>query len=338
MHLARFARRRYTPTWTPLEKLERLSGLLGGPDLFIKRDDLLGLAGGGNKTRKLEFLVADALAQGADTLVTCGAVQSNHCRLTLAAAVKEGLKCRLVLEERVANSYSPDATGNNFLFRLLGVEAVTVVKTGVDLAAEMRKVADEVASLGRKAYVIPGGGSNPLGALGYVSCAEEILAQTFDLGVRLDHIVCASGSTGTHAGLLAGLVGNNAHIPVTGINVRRTREEQEPNVHKLAQAVAGLLDIAGGVPRDAVTALGDWVGAGYSLPTPEMVEAVTMMARVEGILLDPVYTGKAMAGLIGLIRRGVFKKGERVLFLHTGGAPALYAYQQVLLQGSGLEA
>ncbi len=331
MHLARFPRRRYTPGWTPIEKLERLSALLGGPELYIKRDDLLGLAGGGNKTRKLEFLVADALAQGADTLVTCGAVQSNHCRLTLAAAAKEGLRCRLVLEERVPNSYSADATGNNFLFRLLGVEAVTVVKTGVDLAAEMQKVADEVAALGRKAYVIPGGGSNALGALGYVSCAEEILAQTHELGLRLDHIVCASGSTGTHAGLICGLVGNSSHIPLTGINVRRTRQEQEPNVHKLAQEVAALLGIAGGIPGTAITALGDWVGPGYSLPTPEMVEAVRMLARVEGILLDPVYTGKAMAGLIALVRSGTFEAGQRVLFVHTGGAPALYAYQSVLV-------
>jgi D-cysteine desulfhydrase len=331
MHLARFPRRRYTQGWTPLEKMERLSALLGGPDLYIKRDDLLGLAGGGNKTRKLEFLVAEAIAQGADTLITCGAVQSNHCRLTLAAAVKEGLACRLVLEERVANSYNPDASGNNFLFRLLGVEAVTVVKTGVDLAAEMQKVADEVAALGRKAYVIPGGGSNTLGALGYVSCAEEILAQTHELGIRLDHVVCASGSTGTHAGLICGLVGNNSQIPLTGINVRRTRQEQEPNVHKLAQETAAMLGIRGGIPRDAITALGDWVGPGYSLPTPEMVEAVRMLARVEGILLDPVYTGKTMAGLIALIRRGEFKKGERVLFVHTGGSPALYAYQSVLV-------
>jgi D-cysteine desulfhydrase len=331
MHLARFPRRRYTPGWTPIEKLERLSALLGGPDLYIKRDDLLGLAGGGNKTRKLEFLVADALAQGADTLVTCGAVQSNHCRLTLAAAAKEGLRCRLVLEERVPNSYNPDATGNNFLFRLLGVETVTVVGVGVDLAAEMQKVADEVAALGRKAYVIPGGGSNALGALGYVSCAEEILAQTYELGLRLDHIVCASGSTGTHAGLICGLVGNNSHIPLTGINVRRTRQEQEPNVHKLAQEVARLLGIAGGIPREAITALGDWVGPGYSLPTPEMAEAVRMLAQVEGILLDPVYTGKAMAGLIALVRGGTFKAGQRVLFVHTGGAPALYAYQSVLV-------
>jgi len=187
-----------------------------------------------------------------------------------------------------------------------------------------------VAALGRKAYVIPGGGSNPLGALGYVSCAEEILAQTFQQGLRIDHVVCASGSTGTHAGLLTGLVGNNSNIPVTGINVRRTREEQEPNVHRLAQEVATLLCVTGGVPREAVRALGDWVGPGYSLPTPEMVEAVRMVAGVEGILLDPVYTGKAMAGLIGLIRRGEFAKGQNVLFLHTGGAPALYAYQQVL--------
>ena len=331
MHLARFPRRRYTPGWTPIEKLERLSTRLGGPDIYIKRDDLLGLAGGGNKTRKLEFLVADALAQGADTLITCGAVQSNHCRLTLAAAVKEGLKCRLVLEERVPNSYNPDATGNNFLFRLLGVEAISVVKAGVDLAAEMQKAADQVAALGRKAYIIPGGGSNALGALGYVSCAEEILAQTHEMGLRLDHIVCASGSTGTHAGLICGLVGNNSQIPLTGINVRRTRQEQEPNVHKLAQETAALLGIPGGIPREAITALGDWVGPGYSLPTPEMVEAVRLLAQVEGILLDPVYTGKAMAGLIALVRSGTFKEGQRVLFVHTGGAPALYAYQSVLV-------
>jgi D-cysteine desulfhydrase len=331
MHLARFPRRRYTPGWTPLEKLGRLSALLGGPDLYIKRDDLLGLAGGGNKTRKLEFLVADALAKGADTLITCGAVQSNHCRLTLAAAAKEGLKCRLVLEERVANSYDANASGNNFLFRLLGVEDVTVVRAGVDLAAEMQKVADQVAALGRRAYIIPGGGSNALGALGYVSCAEEILAQAYDMGLRLDHIVCASGSTGTHAGLICGLVGNNSHIPLTGINVRRTRQEQEPNVHKLAQEVAALLGIAGGIPREAITALGDWVGPGYSLPTPGMVEAVRLLAQVEGVLLDPVYTGKAMAGLLALVRGGTFARGQNVLFVHTGGAPALYAYQTVLV-------
>jgi len=336
MHLARFPRRRYTEGRTPLEPLEHLTRHLGGPNLFIKRDDLLGLAGGGNKTRKLEFLVADALAKGADTLITCGAVQSNHCRLTLAAAVKESLKCRLLLEERVPASFNPDASGNNFLFRLLGVEAVKVVAASVDLAATMDAMARDVAALGRKAYVIPGGGSNPIGALGYVACAEEILAQTFDLGLRLDHIVCASGSAGTHAGLINGLVGNRSHIPLTGINVRRPREEQERNVHTLAEQTAELLGIDGGIPREAITALGDWVGPGYSLPTPEMVDAVRLVARLEGILLDPVYTGKAMAGLIGLVRAGRFRKGENVLFLHTGGSPGLYAYQDVLLEGESM--
>ena len=330
MHLARFPRRRYTLAPTPLEPMPHLSKALGGPELWIKRDDLTGLTGGGNKTRKLEFLVAEALAQGADTLITVGAVQSNHCRLTAAAAVREGLKCRLVLEQRVPGSYDPAASGNNFLFDLLGVEAVTVVDAGVDLAAEMARVAADLSAQGRKGYVIPGGGSNALGALGYVACAEEILAQSFDQGVAFDHVVCASGSAGTHAGLLVGLLGCNANLPLTGVNVRRPREEQEGNVHALAVQTAALLGLAAPVPREAVVALADWVGAGYSIPTESMVEAVRMLAALEGVLLDPVYTGKAMAGLIGLVRQGRFRAGERVLFVHTGGSPALYAYQGVL--------
>ena len=329
MHLARFPRRRYTPAPTPIEKLTHLTRHLGGPEIYVKRDDLLGLTAGGNKTRKLEFLVADALAQGADTLITVGAVQSNHCRLTLAAAVREGLKCRLVLEQRVPGSYDPKASGNNFLFDLLGVEGVTVVNGGDDLAGAMQTIAAELKAKGRKGYIIPGGGSNALGALGYVACAEELLAQTFEQGLKLDHLVVASGSAGTHAGLLAGLTGNNARLPVTGINVRRPRAEQEKNVHTLALDVAKLLDIPP-PPRDAVTALDEWVGPGYSLPTQAMVEAVRLLARLDGVLLDPVYTGKAMAGLIDLVRRGTFEKGESVMFLHTGGAPALYAYQRTL--------
>ena len=329
MHLARFPRRRYTPGPTPLEPLEKLSAHLGGPDLWIKRDDLTGLTGGGNKTRKLEFLVADALAQGADTLITVGAVQSNHCRLTLAAAVKEGLKCRLVLEQRVPSSYNPKASGNNFLFDLLGVESVTVVDGGADVAAAMKGIVDELAREGRKAYTIPGGGSNTIGSLGYVACAEEILAQTFDMGLALDEIVCTSGSAGTHAGLLVGLHGANAQIPLTGISCRHPRALQESNVHKLAEATAATLKLPP-IPRETVRAYDEWVGPGYSLPTDEMVEAVRLVARLEGVLLDPVYTGKAMAGLIGRIRRGEFKRGQKVLFIHTGGSPALFAYQSVI--------
>ncbi len=331
MHLARFPRRRYTHGFTPTEPLKHLSKHLGGPNLFIKRDDLLGLTAGGNKTRKLEFLVADALQKGADTLLTTGAVQSNHCRLTLAAAVKEGLKCRLVLEERVPDSYDPDASGNNFLFKLLGVEKVTVVKGGTDLIEAMGKEAEEVTREGRKAYVIPGGGSNALGALGYVSCAEEILQQTFEMGLKLEHVVASSGSGGTHAGLVTGFTGTNSGVPVTGISVRAKSAPQEEKLHKLANETADLLGVRGGVPREAFTVLDDYVGEGYSLPTEGMVEAVRLFARLEGILLDPVYTGKTAAGLIDLVRKGHFKEGENVLFLHTGGAPALYAYQETVL-------
>lgn len=331
MHLARVPRRRYTPHPTPLEPLPRLSEALGGPEIWIKRDDLLGLASGGNKTRKLEFLVADALAQGADTLITVGAVQSNHCRLTLAAAVHEGLRCQLVLEQRVPGSFREDASGNHFLYRLLGVERIEVVDAGTDLAAAMQRLADDLAAQGRKAYLIPGGGSNALGSLGYVACAEELMAQSFDVGVAFDHLVAASGSGGTHAGLVAGLHGVHARLPVVGISVRAAKDAQEEKIHALAQAAADRLRIATPVPRAAVEVLDDYVGPGYSLPTAAMVEAVQTFARLEGILLDPVYTGKTAAGLIDLVRRGRFRRGERVLFLHTGGSPALYAYQDVIL-------
>ena len=331
MNLAKFPRRRYTEGQTPIEKLTRLSAELGGPTIYVKRDDLLGLMGGGNKTRKLEFLVADALSQGADTLITCGAVQSNHCRLTLAAAVKEGMKCRLVLEERVEGSYNPEASGNNFLFRLLGVEKIKVVPSGSNMMKEMQDVADDVAAEERKAYIIPGGGSTPIGATGYVACAEEILAQSFEKGLNIDHIVCASGSAGTHAGLVAGFYGNNSDIPVIGVNVSRTKNEQEELVYDLVQSTAAHVGIKSSIPREAVVCFDEFVGPGYSLPTPEMVEAVRMLAMTEGILIDPVYTGKAMSGLIDLIRKGYFSKDESVLFVHTGGSPAIYAYIQEFL-------
>ena len=331
MDLARFPRRRYTEGWTPLEHLPHLTQFMDGPHIFIKRDDLLGLSGGGNKTRKLEFLVAQALKEGADTLITCGAVQSNHCRLTLAAAVKEGLKCRLILEQRVPDSYDPDASGNNFLFRLLGVEKVTVVDGGVDLAAAMQAEADELAADGRKGYVIPGGGSNPIGTLGYVSCAQEILAQAFQKGIHFDHLVCASGSGGTHSGMLVGMRAMGSKIPVTGISVRRPVPEQEGLIGGLVTQTREFLGYPSDLMDGELKIFDDYVGPGYSIPTEEMAEAVRIFARVEGILLDPVYTGKAAAGLLDLIQKGHFKKGEKVLFLHTGGAPGLYAYQDVLL-------
>ena len=326
MNLAQFPRRRYTEGMTPLEYLPRLSRELAGPDIWIKRDDLLGLAAGGNKTRKLEFLVADALYQGSDTLITCGAVQSNHCRLTLAAACKEGMACHLVIEERVPGSYQEQASGNNFLFQLLGVAGITVVPGGSNLMEAMEKVADSVRMQGGRPYIIPGGGSNAVGTLGYVACAEEIIWQSFDKGINLDAVVCTSGSGGTHAGLAVGFWGNNTGIPVVGINISRPNETQRPVIIKDAKATAARMGLD--FPEEMVECVEGYVGPGYSLTTPEMVEAVTLMARMEAILLDPVYTGKSFAGLIGLIRQGRFKKGQHVVYVHTGGAPALYHYKE----------
>jgi D-cysteine desulfhydrase len=335
MDLSRFPRRRYTTGATPLEFLPNFTRALSpdgqGPNIWIKRDDMLGLFPGGNKTRKLEFLVADALAKGADTLITCGAPQSNHCRITLAAAVKEGLKCRFVIEERVPGSYSEDASGNHFMFRLMGVEAMTVVPAGSNMAAAMQAVADELAAQGRKGYIIAGGGSNALGGLGYVACAQELQQQFFEQGVQIDRVVVGSGSSGTHGGLLAGFLGNHINIPIVGIGVSRDPADQEPLVYKEAQAVADLLGLGLTIPREAVVSVGGFWQPKYSIPNAKMVEAVQLLARTEAILLDPVYTGKIMAGLIGLVRQGFFKPGENVLFLHTGGLPSLHAYESVVL-------
>ena len=329
MQLARFPRRIYTPHATPLEPLPRLSAALGGPEIWIKRDDLLGLAGGGNKTRKLEFLVADALAQGCDTLVTAGAMQSNHCRLTLAAAAKEGMRCRLVLQRQGHEPYDSARTGNNFLYDLIGAECITTVEPHADTNAVIAEVVAELAREGRKGYPIPVGGSNALGALGYVSCGREIAQQSFDHGLAFDRIIVTSGSAGTHGGLLVGVQSANFDAPITGIAIARKQEAQAATVHTLATATAQLLELTP-PKRDAVLVRDEWLGPGYALPSEAMVEAVRMVAQLEGVLLDPVYSGKAMAGLIGLARAGELKRGERVLFLHTGGAPALFAFQRVL--------
>ncbi len=338
MDLSRFARRRYTAGATPIEPAPRFTAALAatcpggrGPEVWIKRDDLLGLFPGGNKTRKLEFLVADALAQGADTLITCGAPQSNHCRITLAAAVKEGLHCRFVIEERVPDSYRDDASGNHFMFRLLGVESITVVPAGSDMAAAMRAVASELARAGRTGYVIPGGGSNAIGGLGYVACAQELQQQCFEQGLRFDRVVVGSGSSGTHGGLLAGFLGNRIDVPITGIGVSRDPAQQSPLVLAEARAVCELLGLDLAVREADVHCVGGYWQPKYSVPNARMVEAVQLLARSEGILLDPVYTGKVMAGLIGLARAGAIEPGERVLFVHTGGLPSLFAYSREVL-------
>lgn len=326
MKLTLFPRVHITHGPTPLEFMPRLTEALGGPNLYIKRDDCTGLGSGGNKTRKLEFLMADAVKHGADTIITQGATQSNHARQTVAIAVKMGMKCEILLEDRTGfkvENYKK--SGNVFLDHLYGAR-VRELPGGTDMNAAMAGVAEELRADGRKPYIIPGGGSNPIGALGYVTCALEMVNQFNAQDLRVDCVVHATGSAGTQAGLVVGLEGTRSQIPVLGIGVRAAREAQETNVYNLAVKTAELLGVPGCVKRESVMANCDYVGGGYGVPTPGMVEAVTLMARLEGILLDPVYSGKGMAGLIDLCRKDHFKKGENVVFLHTGGAVALYGY------------
>ncbi|MBM1635052.1 D-cysteine desulfhydrase [Sulfitobacter mediterraneus] len=326
MHLARYPRRFIAHLPTPLEKLDRLSAELGGPEIWIKRDDCTGLSTGGNKTRKLEFLMAEAELAGADVVMTQGATQSNHARQTAAFAAKLGMACHILLEDRTgSNDANYNHNGNVLLDHLHG--ATTQKFTGgLDMNAEMEKVADQMRADGRKVYTIPGGGSNPTGALGYVNCAFEMLNQFNERGLKVDHIVHATGSAGTQAGLITGLKAMNAQIPLLGIGVRAPKAKQEENVYNLACATADKLGCSGVVAREDVVANTDYVGAGYGIPTESGMEAIRMFAELESILLDPVYSAKGAAGFVDLIRKGHFKKGERVVFLHTGGSVALFGY------------
>ncbi|HSD39675.1 MAG TPA: D-cysteine desulfhydrase [Rhodocyclaceae bacterium] len=331
MDLTRFPRVRLTQAPTPLEFLPRLSKLLDGPNIYIKRDDNTGLAGGGNKTRKLEFLIGDAIAQGATHIVTQGATQSNHVRQTIAAANRFGLPTTVLLEERVSGA-NPDyyANGNILLDRILGAN-IEYRPAGLDMNQELVAVGDRLREQGEKPYLIPGGGSNPVGALGYVVSAQEILWQANEQDLQISHVVHATGSTGTQAGLVVGLQGLNSGIPVLGISVRAPREKQEENVLRLARQTWELLGIRGELPASTVQVNSDYVGGGYGVPTPGMIEAVELLARHEGILLDPVYSGKGFAGLLDLIRKGDFERGENVVFVHTGGAVGLFAYRTVFV-------
>ena len=330
MHLSRCPRIRLAHLPTPLEPMPRLSAALGGPELWIKRDDCTGLSTGGNKTRKLEYLMAEAVAMGADMVLTQGATQSNHARQTAAAAAKLGFDCHLILEDRTGYNEPNYRRNGNVLLDVLHGASIEHRGTGLDMNAELLAVADGFAAKGRTPYAIPGGGSNATGALGYVNCALELLGQMVDRGLTFDHMVTATGSAGTQAGLIVGLKALNAQLPLLGIGVRAAREVQEGNVFRLAQAVEARIGTTGVVARGDVVANCDFVGPGYGIPAASTLEAIDMFARLEGILLDPVYSGKGAAGLIDLIRKGHFSAGQRVVFLHTGGAIGLTGYTHVL--------
>jgi L-cysteate sulfo-lyase len=305
-----------------------LSSELGGPALWVKRDDCTGLSTGGNKTRKLEYLLADALNKGADTVITQGAVQSNHARQTAALCAKLHLTCHILLEDRTG--FKDDAyrlNGNVLLDRLHGA-TVSLRPAGANMQAEMEAFAESLKAMGKKPYVIPGGGSNPIGALGYVNAALELTYQINEMGLKATHLVLATGSAGTHAGLIAGLKILNSPLKVIGFGVRAPKEKQEQMVYDLACKTASMLGYAGVVEREDVFADCNYVGKGYGLPTEGMVEAVKMLAQTEGLLFDPVYTGKGLSGLIDWIRHDRFTKDDTIIFLHTGGSAALFGYPE----------
>lgn len=332
MDLTRYPRMHFAHTPTKIESMKNLSRMLGGPNLWIKRDDCTGLSTGGNKTRKLEFLIGDALAQNADTVITVGATQSNHARQTAAACAKSGLKCVILLEDRTHKTdENHNFNGNVLLDKIHGAVIKRIPAEQTPLQAIESEVSG-LSSAGKNVYVIPGGGSNAVGALGYANCALEITSQANETGIHFDHLVHATGSAGTQAGLVAGLTAVNNPLPVLGIGVRYPREVQEENVYSLANKTAEHLKLNQSINRESVVANCDYVGPGYGLPAEGTVEAIHLVAQKEGILLDPVYSGKGMAGLIDLVRNNYFEPNQNILFLHTGGSAALFGYLDVFTQ------
>ena len=320
----------HTPT--PIEKLNNLSAVLGGGALYVKRDDCTGLAMGGNKARQLEYYFGEALEQNADTVLITGAVQSNFVRMAAAAAAKLDLDCHIQLEERVGDAGADyRQSGNVLLDRILGATIHTYPKgedeDGAD--ANLKMIADELRSTGRQPYIIPlAPGHPPLGALGYVRAAEEILDQLGDLEDEIDHIFVASGSGSTHAGLLFGLRSLNWLKPVIGVCVRRNRALQHDRISNRCREVAELLDMDNPVTSEDIRITDETFAPGYGKLNDQTLEAIDLCARREGLLLDPVYTGKSMAACFNHVRRT--QKNQSTLFIHTGGTPGLFGYSKEL--------
>ena len=306
---------------TPIEKLQRLADSWGGPEIHIKRDDLTGCALSGNKIRKLEFSVAEAIRQGADTLITCGGVQSNHARATAYAAAKVGMNSLLVLRGN-PNSASE---GNLFLNRLVGSEFQFITEEAYENVDEiMADTARRLQKEGRKAYIIPEGASNEIGYFGYIQAAEEISNQLNGMGLDIDYIITATGSGGTLGGLLLGQRFFNLKSQPIGINVCNTSDYFQDRIHDVLEKMISTYQWDVDISKEEITLIDGYVGEGYALSRPEELELITQVARMEGIVLDPVYTGKTLFGFRDQIRKGRFKKGERVLFIHTGGIYGIF--------------
>lgn len=331
--LSSFARAELLQGPTPIQRAERLEQLLGlksqGVGLFLKRDDHMLIGGGGNKLRKLEFHIGAALAAGVDTVITVGGIQSNHARLTAAVCARLGLACELILTRAVPKTdVDYELNGNVLLDQLFGAQ-LQVLAGGSDSLAVAETRATQLRDSGRNVLVIPTGGSTPLGSLGYARCAAEIAQQETELGLSFNQVVVPNGSAGTHAGLAAGfqLLGRGTSI-VKSYSVLSDRDSSAARTRQLTQDALALLGSNTVVQAEEIAIDGSQLGDGYGLPTPAMQEAVRLMARAEGLLIDPVYSGKAFAGLLADLRLGRYRSGDNVLFVMTGGTPGLYAYRE----------
>ena len=309
---------------TPIEYLKNITTHLNGPKIYIKRDDCTGLATGGNKTRKLEFLMSDAIKNQADLIVTVGAVQSNHTRQTAAACAVLGLKCLIILEQRLVDAPNIYMTsGNVFLDKLFGAEVI-LCPSEKDVKEYAEEIMAKRKNEGANPYYIPVGGSNHIGELGYVECMREIIE--YDKDNSFTHIVLATGSGGTHSGTVAGKTYYKKIVKIVGISVKDKKNDQEEKVFKLAQKACEYMNCEQ-PKREDVFVFDNYVGGGYGIPTEGMKEAVKLIATKEGILLDPVYSGKSFDGLINLVSKKYFKDTDKLLFIHTGGAVSLHAYE-----------
>jgi L-cysteate sulfo-lyase len=325
----RFARIRLLEQATPIQRLYRLERELGSAArIYVKRDDLMGLGGGGNKLRKLEFLLGEAVSNGCDTVITTGGMQSNHARLSAAAAAHVGLACELVLTEIVPRSDEAyRRNGNMLLYGIFGAKlhVLSVAENALEFARERAKVLKQE---GRRPYVVGSGGSSPVGCLGYAACATEIVEQEQAIDGGFAQIVVPNGSSGTHAGLAAGFTAMGMNpARIRSYAVLHPAERTQTATYELSKSTLALIDSTALIGSSEIDVLGDQLGDGYGVPTSAMLDAVRLMARTEGLLLDPVYTGKAFAGVLAAVRSGAYRRNDAVLFVMTGGLPGLFAYR-----------
>tara|TARA_Y100001960_G_scaffold173110_1_gene181461 strand:+ start:153 stop:1175 length:1023 start_codon:yes stop_codon:yes gene_type:complete len=330
MQLSKYPRVKLIHSPTPLEYLENLTQHLNGPDIYIKRDDCTGLAFGGNKSRKLEFLIGDALKNKADVVITAGAVQSNHCRQTAAAATKFGMECIIVAKP----SWSKEYNGNLFLDELLGAKLVLLeedneaLDQGGKLSMEktIENLMADLKTKGKNPYYIPVGGSNSIGSLGYISMTMELIAQANEMGIEIGSMVAASGSGGTQTGMILGADVEKSGIQTVGMAISSDATVVIPKLKDLCNQTSEYYELGLSYEEKDIIFNDNYIGEGYGIPSEEMIEAVKLLARKEGIILDPVYSGKAFAGMVDLIKKGYFDKSKAVVFIHTGGTPALFVY------------